>query len=327
MKIAIPRRMDLESSLNFCNILASVNKVDENEYIYDYKDLSSVEPFGMLLIASKIRWLVDEKENCTHKDTNFKSGSSAKSYAANMGFYHSVYQEFGKRPGEARGSETYIPITELDFEKLRVEDISIYDHIEKVSAHISNILSRGDKNLGDYLSYSIRELIRNVLEHSGSNSLWYAGQYWKSNGIVEVAILDEGIGIKNSVEKSKKIKVMNDFEAILLSLEPGISKSGIGRESKDEYDNTGFGLYMISRFCKEAGDIAICSGRDCLIIKDGVVNKYSTNFEGTAIRIRLNPNKLSNSKEVFMNASRNGTKLAAIYKKMKEITTTDIVNI
>lgn len=327
MKISIPRKLDLESSLNFCNVLTSINKSDEDEYIYDYKDLSSVEPFGMLLIASKIRWLINENEECVHSDANFKSEKGAKSYAAHMGFYQSVYQDFGKKPGEAKGSNTYIPITELNFDNLRSLKKDLYEYIEEVSNDISKILSRGDENLKEYLNFSIRELVRNVLEHSNSTSLWYAGQYWRYNGIVEVAILDEGIGILKSVEASKKLIVNDDFEAILLSLQPGISKSGIGREAKYEYDNTGFGLYMISRFCREAGDIAICSGKDCIVIKDGIPSRYKTDFKGTAIRIRLNPKKLLNNKEVIKDISRKGNVLAKKYKKMKEITTTDIVNI
>lgn len=326
MKILIPRRLDLESSLNFCNILESSNKSEDNEYIYDYEDFSSAEPFGMLLIGSKIRWLINENIECEHSDTNFKSENGAKGYAAHMGFYHSVYQNFGKKPGEARGSETYIPITKLDINELRLSNRDIYEHIEEVSKSMARILSRSDENLEVYLKFCIRELLRNVLEHSNSTSLWYVGQYWRSKGIVEVSILDEGIGILKSVEASKKLKVNNDFDAILLSLEPGISKCGIGRESKDEYDNTGFGLYMISRFCREAGDIAICSGKDCIVIKDGQISRYKTNFKGTAIRIRLNPNKLLNNKEVIRDISIKGNALAKKYKKMKEITT-DIVNI
>lgn len=60
LKIIIPKELDLESTLNFCNIIDTNNDgvCAQEEYIYDYKDMSRVEPFGMLLIGSKIRWKV-----------------------------------------------------------------------------------------------------------------------------------------------------------------------------------------------------------------------------------------------------------------------------
>jgi hypothetical protein len=329
LKIIIPKELDLESTLNFCNIIDTNNDgvCAQEEYIYDYKDMSRVEPFGMLLIGSKIRCLVNENEKSVHKDINFKLASGAKSYAAHMGFYQSVYQDFGNKPGEAKGSDTYIPITEIKFSELRKKKVQIYEYIENDSSRIANILSRGDNNLKEYLNFSVRELIRNVLEHSESDSLWYAGQYWKSNGIVEVAILDEGIGIFQSLKKSKKVSVTNSLEAIIFALEPGISKSGIGKEAKDEYDNTGFGLYMISRFCREAGEITICSGGSCIVIENGIIKDYETNFKGTAIRIRLNPKKLLNNKKVTCELSKEGNEIAKNYKKMNSIEMKDIVNI
>ncbi|MZK53418.1 hypothetical protein [Clostridium beijerinckii] len=323
MKIKIPKILDLKSTLNFCNFIDNIQ--NDDNYVYDYEEMNRAEPFGLLLLSSKIRRFVDNSPGCAHKDSNFKNEKNVTGYVAHMGFFQSVYQDYGKKPGEAKGSSTYIPITELNFNDIRKDSEDVYTYIDKTSEAIANILARNDINLKKYLKFSTRELIRNVLEHSESQSFWYAGQYWPSRGMVEVAILDEGIGMKDSFKRNKKIDIHTDSDAIKLSIKPGISKSGIGKEVRDDYDNGGFGLYMISNFCEIGGDIAICTGNSCLLMKEGKVIKYETSFKGTAIRIRLNSEKMGKISDIMKELSIKGTKEAKEYRKMDRIDISRII--
>lgn len=317
MKIKIPKVLDLQSTLNFCNFIDKIQ--GDEEYIYDYEDMNRAEPFGLLLLSSKIRRFVDSSPDCNHKDRNFKNEKHVTGYAAHMGFFKSVYQDYGNEPGEAKGSSTYIPMTELNFDDIRKDGEDVYIYIDRTAEDISNILAREDSNLKKYLRYCTGELIRNVLEHSESKSFWYAGQFWPSKGLVEVTILDEGIGMKNSFKRNKKLTINNDEDAIKLAMQPGISRSGIGRITKNEYDNCGFGLYMISNFCEIGGDIAICSGSKCLLMNDRETLKYETSFKGTAIRIRLKPEKMGKISDIMSELSKKGTKDAKEYKNMDQI--------
>lgn len=317
MKINIPEVMDLESILKFCGNIDNLDQ--DEEYVYDYAKLKRAEPFGMLLLSSKIRNFVDNTRDSNHKDINFKNDKYVTKYIAHMGFFQSVYQNYGKVPGEAKGSKTYIPITELNFDDIRNDGEDPYAYIEKTSKAIAGILACNDNNLKDYLKYSTRELIRNVFEHSESKNFWYVGQYWRSKNIVEVAILDEGIGMQNSFKRNKKISVTSDEEAIKLAIEPGISRSGIGREGREIYDNNGLGLYMISNFCKIGGDIAICSGKNCLLINDSGTKSFDTSFNGTAIRIRFNSNRMGKISDIIRELSQKGTEDAKEYKKLNRI--------
>lgn len=307
MKIQIPRRLDLLSSLSFCNIIDTVT--EDNKYVYDYKDMSTVEPFGMLLLGSKIRNFVKLKENCEHGDCNFEDSE----YAAHMGYFKSVYQNFGKEPGEAKRSSSYIPITN---KKLKAIKGDPYEYIENISKNLAKILSRNNKELINFLSFGILELLRNVYEHSCSEELWYAAQYWPTKDLVEVAILDEGIGIKNSLGKNKKIDVADDEEAIRLAIIPGISRCGIGNNNKEIYDNAGFGLYMISHICNNIGDFVICSGSKCLVINEKGMYIHETSFNGTAIRIRIKPSKLDTVPELKRMLSLIGSKEAQKYREL-----------
>lgn len=110
-------------------------------------------------------------------------------------------------PGEASGNDNYLPITELDFHTMHRKEIDkgnlieMGNLIESESEKLSKILSRNNKELQTLLTYLLREILRNIPEHSNSTKAWICGQYW-TNNTAEIAIIDEGIGIKNSLQKN-----------------------------------------------------------------------------------------------------------------------------
>ena len=124
-----------------------------------------------------------------------------------MGFfkYISPSLDIGKMPGEANGSPKYIPITPLivdDLQKAAYEQgnyMVLGDLIEQEAGRLSRIVDRGNKELHKLLTYLIREILRNTPEHAKSNTMWVCGQYWPSYELAEIAIIDEGIGIYNSI--------------------------------------------------------------------------------------------------------------------------------
>ena len=223
MLIDIPSELNLESSLNFCK---SIDKYSgEDKYIYDYKNMGNVEPFGALVIGSKIRRFIDENHNAEREHINFES----KGYAANIGFFYSVRKEYGKIPDLLKGNNNFIPIKKINIGDSYLEcfnnNIEIYEYIEKeVAGHLADVLSRNNDNLKKCLTYCITEVVRNIYEHSKSKELWYCGQYWPMRDLVEVAIIDEGVGIFNTLSRNKKLVVSDDEEALAFALSPGIRR-------------------------------------------------------------------------------------------------------
>ncbi|MFH1653530.1 MAG: ATP-binding protein [Pseudomonadota bacterium] len=101
----------------------------------------------------------------------------------------------------------------------------------------------------DPIKYTIGELVRNVLEHSYSSSgAVVAAQYYKKANTVRIGICDNGIGIRQSMNKFWHPK--NDIDAIKLALMPGISGT-THREGGTE-DNAGAGLYFIKSIAQVA---------------------------------------------------------------------------
>lgn len=182
------------------------------------------------------------------------------------------------------------------------------------------VLSRDNREFQKWMTFVIRELLRNIPEHSKSKTIWYCAQYWPSFDLVELAILDEGIGISSSLKDSYEFRSLykNDYEALLLALEPGVSgtfsslRKSIGT---GDWENSGYGLYMVSQMCAELGaSFIIASGNSAIrMAKDNgnIANtKYDTSIEGTAIQIRIRPSKNCDYDKIRSEIVRRGEKIA-----------------
>lgn len=289
MDINIPYDLTDGMALDFCKHLDSVD--EDNNYNFQLH-LGTVEPFGMLLTAAKLRQFIKKRggEGITFKGELF----SASDYAAHMGFYQSFGLDFGNQPGRVNGNSSYIPITSIDVPNIRQEAEKNREHPGKTvtdkSAQLARVLSRGDDEIIECLTFSMRELMRNVVEHSRSDKLWIAAQYWPSHhrgNIVEVAILDEGVGLRKTLSENPGISVSNDMDALLLAIEPGITGNHFAYGDECDWANSGYGLFMTSSICKLAGDFIICSGNNAIKIDSKGFANFNTSFVGTAIRMRI----------------------------------------
>ena len=146
-----------------------------------------------------------------------------------MGFFKSFGLDFGRRPGEAFGSESYIPLTYFDTAALQRDAAcaghDIGDEVEVHSRRLSETIA--GTNSGDVyetLSYSVREVMRNVLEHAQVESFGIGAQYWPTKSRAEVAMVDRGIGLQASLSRNPismpvLTRVQSTMRSCLLSLE------------------------------------------------------------------------------------------------------------
>lgn len=324
MTIKLPNRLDLKNTLAF---LEQLNKNSEDELIFDWGNVSYAEPFGMLLIASIMRKLPELNPEILISDANLEGNT----YLENMGFFKSFDQSYGKSPGELEGNKNYIPIRYLKKKNIFSRSQEAREHfietIEKEANQIAKLLSQDNVNFSKFLTYPITEIMRNVIEHSEADLIWYSGQHWKSKGIVEVAILDEGIGIYNSLKKNRKLKISSSKDAIKLALEPGISGNvSTIEDENDPYKNTGFGLFMTSRFCREGGNFVIGSGEGIYFFEGSKEFFKEIKYLGTFIRLRFQTKSLEKLinrraeivKEGEKIAKENNRKIIQGYSKIKE---------
>lgn len=291
-----PNCCSIEAVLKFCEELDSSTDIDE--LTVDFSKMGRVEPFAMLFVARRLRTF--EVDNRDIK-VNYKNYET-QSYLGHMGFFKSFGLDFGKKPGEACGNNTYLPLTILRTQSIRDEANkewkSEQDIIERKAEELAVILSQQqDGNLVDVFTYSIREIVRNVVEHSGSKQVAYCAQYWPAYKKVEIAILDAGIGLKESISKNPFVEVTCDSDAIQQVLMPAISSKnykGAIIDTDDPWHNSGFGLYMTNRLCRNGGEFFICSGDHGILLNDEGKRHIDLgfNYSGTVVKMVLNTSKL-----------------------------------
>lgn len=319
--LAFPERLDLQGTLHVGAQLAELPEVDL--YRVDFSNLGFVEPFGLLYIASKLR----RYRQC-HRNSRFKAEHFQHlEYAAHMGFFQAFGLNHGKGPGEAAGSMQYVPITCLSLKELRQEAASHYEDIretiERVSMNLASVLVRCDSgSLHETISYSLREIFRNVLEHSGADSIWYAAQYWPAKGWVELSVLDEGVGIAATLARNPHLTQTSDFDANRAALLPGVSGvafKGGPKQRRGHWANSGYGLFMTSQLCLRGGTFVLISGNGGLILENHEQSNLNSAFKGTAIRLQFHVPDIRDLSGALEELRQRGAEIAGTLKQSANI--------
>lgn len=315
MKIDIPcpNRLNLENSLSFVNRLRDTKEAEE--YCFDFTRLSYTSPFAFAYVSHEIGEFIKRKKGISRV---FAVGHQGKNYHAHMGFFQAFGLKHGNKPGEAKGSGNYLPITQKevkDFhDKAYFTDSPVGEVIEESSKRIAEILTQSQKgDILETLTYSLREIIRNVVEHSESPKVTYCAQYWPTQDRVEIVVMDSGRGIKESLKNNPFLEIENDHDAIHMALLPSVSGKmykGIKVRKYDVWQNSGYGLYMTSRLCRHGGDFFIGSGNCGFSLKDKDKKYYDFKFEGTIIRMVLRPSEIGKLQPRLLQFSKDGNDIA-----------------
>lgn len=315
MKYDIPT-LETKKALKFAKEL---DELIVDSYFTFNVNMHWVRPFGMLVAACSIKQFRDKYPDVPFK-IKYKTRDETIPYASHMGFFKSISGKIniGKEPGEATGNNNYIPITELDLNQIHKNEIlsgkmiQMGDAIELNASELAKVLSRDNKEFHSLLTYLIRETLRNIPEHADCNSAWICGQFW-CNGTAEIAIVDEGIGVLNSLKRNRihRAYIKSDEDAITSAIKAGISQSfqpAKTSSSDDPWANSGFGLYMASEICKELdGSFCLASGKKFIDINsDGTTEIGDTFFNGTAIKMTISTNSLQRSQDIIKKISNQG---------------------
>jgi hypothetical protein len=287
--LTLPHMLDLHHLLKFARKLDAVGACES--FVLNMGEGRHFPPFPMLFLVAK---LLEFREH--HPNTHIQlKNEHFHTYAAHMGFFRASGFKVGNEVGEATGSARYLPIRALTRSELRnapdskIEELGdlIQRHADDIAAMISRDEDR-KSDLFNVLSYSLREMIRNVFEHSGSDSVLYCGQYWPKRNVVEVCLLDRGIGIRESLSLNPNFRFKTDKQALEMSLWPGVSGKTHLRQYSNNWANSGFGLYMTSRLARHGGSFTIASGDACVVLSKTLKKEnFSTRLHGTAIRVNL----------------------------------------
>lgn len=280
----------LSTFSNVKSLLSTISTCIDNEnLIFDFNDISFVKIIPAAVLAREIKAIARyrRRNNLTTRALQ-TAESDVLSYLRYIGYFKLIGLDSGTDMRSECHTSNYIPVTEysyLHFKNLADGDFmrTVQDYIAEEADELSKLFSaEGQKN--ELISYSIKEIIRNVYEHSKADKLYIMGQYWR-NGNVQIAIMDEGIGLLNTL-KHKYSELSNDLQAIHAAIQPGVSGSDF---SQNPNDNSGFGLYVISRLAEQLGYFVICSGTAGLKINLNTPNEdFSTQESGTLVCVHFN---------------------------------------
>ena len=287
--VKLPNQLNLQGSCEFsCNLhtLVDIPEVD-----IDFSSLRFARPHGTLIIANSIRKFQRLRgEGYKTRALNVNYSNNAHSYLMHIGFFHFIGLEIGNNVGDASGSNTYIPINTIskdDVEKGAQElGLDAKDAILNKSEEMANLIIHRvhTESVNAAISYSIREIMRNVFEHSQSQSCFFCGQRY-GNGIINLSLFDEGRGLLKSLQESHDIE--SDIDAIKLAVRPGMSRVNL-TDGNNEFDNSGFGLYVLSEIGKSFGSFSILSRSVCTSYMAGrepIVR--NVNIDGTLIALMI----------------------------------------
>lgn len=127
------------------------------------------------------------------------------------------------------------------------------------------------------IQHIFSELIRNVLEHSRSpHGAVVCAQYFKKSNKIAIGVADLGVGLKETIKQSYKVK--DDLDAIKLALTPGIT--GTTNKPGGTSENAGFGLFLIKSIAYVNSDFFTLISGDRM---------YKLLQRGDAIRLKGDP--------------------------------------
>jgi len=318
--LSIPSKLTLDTALAFTHQIGA-QPTDMKFLNLDFANFARVEPFGMLVAAHAIRQFKKRAPQTTIVATSLPQ-NDAESYASHMGFFKACDIQLGKNPGQAKGGARYLPITYQSTADLAVIGEHLGTNIGRLSLKLAQMLTQQTSGvLVDMLTYSFREIIRNVAEHSQSPDFSYCAQYNYSDGTVEIALIDQGVGLRSSLANNPFVSphLTSDQDALKYALMPGISGKafkGAAQNADDVWSNSGFGLYMNYRLCNEGGSFFIASGEAGLHRARADENRYHTcQLPGVALRLRLNANNFKNLEETLKRFAREGETVASKFSE------------
>lgn len=223
---------------NFESFLRSFDSKNSKELkITTHDKWVNIHPVILTIIAGLAKSI--NPKNIFINKVTAKSGH----YLDRMGLYKTIGKKSPFSISEHEPAGRFIPLTQI---RTSIEQT-------KFITEMIPLLHLPPRK-ADAIKYMVGELVRNVLEHSGSeHGAFVATQYYPRANNVRLGICDTGIGIQKSINQSWSAQT--DIEGIKLALTPGIT--GTTRREGGNEANAGAGLFFIKSMAMVSRDYFI----------------------------------------------------------------------
>ena len=186
-------------------------------------------------------------------------------------------------------AQTYTPFIPFDNE---IDSIA-KDVTDKIIQNAHNLTTEDRKDLSEYLRYLVSEMMDNVVSHAQSPCGGYiTAQYYPQKKKVQVVIIDNGLGLKQTL--SHKYPLETESDAISKALEKEVT----GSNSFSIYNNipkhAGLGLFFLTSIIREtAGKLLLVSNDTIYRSENDISQKLNTHFKGTIVCFEIEIDKIN----------------------------------
>lgn len=263
------------------DIIKEVRKSTPKEIIlFDFTEVGFVSLYSMTFFVLFINWFI----NYRNVLLLFSKKSPILYYFSRMGFFINLDSRVCVDPPESRQPkfiEKYRWSKETILEITPVNNMDIDRTILHIYNTMKNTLKHGEA-VAEIISVLVSELISNVNDHSSeTNNCYISLQAYQKGSYAELAVVDTGIGIINSLKRNERLRIKDDINALVMALNRGVS------QFKDQ--NRGVGLHTCLELTRiHGGSFYFRSRKGELFFKN---NKYYTSmvhfFPGTQINIKI----------------------------------------
>jgi hypothetical protein len=261
MTIILPQQLNATALLQFVTALGKPTSEESVEL--DFSKLQRITPAGLVLLTATItRW------HREHRMISFPglTECSIYGYLQRMNFLKysgiDMPEEFTRHNAQGK----FMPLQLIE------------SPTENLGRDMAGCVAPGGEEfdhanawLYDMVFYVLTEAANNVRQHSRGIG-YAAAQVNRSEGLVRLAIADNGHGIRNSFVNAgfTWASRLNDKEAIQKALEPKMS-------SKGSPHNEGVGLTLITELAQMCRAwLLIVSGSGCCMVNRGAKPLYKS---------------------------------------------------
>ncbi|MGL1933304.1 MAG: hypothetical protein OCC45_16340 [Desulfotalea sp.] len=296
-QILLFERVNEDSVANFANFLGSFNEFQSVQI--DFSAVTFYTPAAMICLVLKVRqWQREGKQvSCVNCNST---------YFQRMNLFKVCGICIPENFNRYSAANRFVPIEKIssDVEKLST---AVAKCLAPNQADSDDITKTG---LFDFLEYAVSELSNNVIQHSQGDGFAMA-QYMPTTDIVNIAIGDIGIGIKEGFRGSEHYDAsMSDNDAIRKALQPEVSRNS-GGMGWGLSPNMGVGMSIVSELAKKFdGQFALISGNgyhssnQYSNIKEGELNS-GKELMGTLFSLSLKRGSIKTFSEDLMSIKRN----------------------
>jgi hypothetical protein len=237
-EIIIPKNLGDRDLLNFFQRWRWLEDPKVNVTI-DFREVNFIAPWAVTLLSAYALWLNELRDRRVTALLN--PDSIAGRYLIRTGF------------SELLGGPSEDSSKLIDHRMTKLTRITKSTEIPTFTTSVMQLLQIDDPEIEGAVKYSLVELLRNVLQHSRSSIGGVAmAQYYPNTGLVDLVVVDMGVGIKNTLQTKYK-EIDNDLRAIKFATQPHVSGTFAPGAYAQMKENAGLGLFFIKQIVTLSG--------------------------------------------------------------------------